>query len=432
MTQMIHTAASGLTYSGVKFTTYATRNALFLMAVIALNYTLSRPSPVDLIFFSVLLLSIVYVTLFENVAVTARAIMLVLLVSAWAVFFIIPSLPFLHEPFVPFQLIVKTFVTSIAVGGALISMNWRQRHFEKFMAVYIFSCLIASTLGTLGFLVQHPLLTWDGRAKGLLDDPNMYGSLLIPGMIFCAYFLCRGQGSKIILVPALGMITLGLLLSFSRVAIVAGALCFFAYIAFHNRHRPVRLILYAAGLGVMGVAILGIVSVTSAEFTEKFLDRLTFAKSYDLGETGRYGRYFLVIPMILQNPVGAGVLQLEKIFPEPIHNIWLSAFVNYGWGGGITWVTLVASSIYISVQNFRRTKSELPIALMIGLVGILLCASLHEGEHWRHMWLTYGLIWGFNVSKLMPAIPTAAAQMPKLRAVPRGPRPRAVVTSDGH
>jgi hypothetical protein len=329
--------------------------------------------------------------------------------------YFIASLPHLRQEFVLFELMAKTFAISIGMIGAFVSMSWNRRHFENFMKFYIASCVIASLLGTVGFLLQMELLTWDGRAKGLIDDPNMYGSFLIPAAVFCAYFLSRGQGSKLILVGALGMVLLGILLSFSRIAVVAALVCFFAYVFFHNRGRPRRLMMIVGGLVATGIVLFAFASLTSAEFTAKLLDRLTFAKSYDLGEEGRYHRYLLVLPMIMQNPIGLGVLQLEKIFPEPIHNIWLSSFVNYGWGGGVAWVTLAIGSVVVSIRNYRRTGNEIAIALLISLVGIVLCSSLHEGEHWRHMWLLYGLVWGFNAAHLVNA-PKAASRTPRRRS----------------
>lgn len=104
----------------------------------------------------------------------------------------------------------------------------------------------------------------------------------------------------------------------------------------------------------------------------------------------------------MQDPIGVGELQLEKIFPEPIHNIWLSSFVNYGWGGGIAWLCLAFGSAVVSIRNYRRTRSEIPVVLLASLVGIVMCAMLHEGEHWRHMWLFFGLVWGLNVFCLGP------------------------------
>lgn len=389
-------ATAGL--KNLRFVTFSTRNLVFLIAVLAMNYTLMRPSPVDLLFIGSLLITVFHLMMFETKLVSRRAIFLILILGAWAVSYIVASLPHIGEEFVAFELLAKSFAISIGVIGGVVSMSWNRRHFETFMKVYVVSCVIASILGTIGFLIQNPLLTWDGRAKGLIDDPNMYGSFLIPGLIFCAYLIPRARAGKWLLFGAVGIILLGIMLSFSRIAVVASLFCLFTYIFFQNRRNPRRLILIVGGFLVAMFVLFIIASLSSDEFTEKLLKRLTFAKAYDLGENGRYGRYLQVLPMIIQDPIGVGVLQLEKIFPEPIHNIWLSSFVNYGWGGGVAWITLAIGSVVVSVRNYRRTKDPIVVVLLWSLIGVVLCASLHEGEHWRHMWLMFGMVWGLNIS----------------------------------
>lgn len=389
------TRAVGVSLTGLRFVVFSSRNLIFLIAVLAMNYTLMRPSPVDLLFITSFLITLVYMTLLQKLEVTRRFVALSLLLSTWALFYFIASLGHIGEENVAFELLAKTFAISIGIVGAFVSMSWERRHFETFMKVYIVSCVIASMLGTLGFLTQMELLTWDGRARGLLDDPNMYGSFLIPAVIFCVYLMSHGKGGKLLLSAAMAVVLLGILLSFSRIAVVATLFCVFVYIFIQNRGRPRRLLLIICGLVATVIVLFVVASVVSPEFTVKLLDRLTFAKDYDLGEDGRYHRYMLVLPMIMQNPIGVGVLQLEKIFPEPIHNIWLSSFVNYGWGGGISYLTLAFGSVIVTLRNYRQTKSEIPIVLFISLLGIILCSSLHEGEHWRHSWLFYGLVWGF-------------------------------------
>ena len=390
----------GVSLMGLRFAVLSTRNMLFLLAVLAMNYTLSRPSPVDMLYIGAFLLTLFHHTLFPKFEVTRRALILSLLLGSWAVFFMVPSVPHLGEEFVAFELLAKTFAIAIGVIGAFVSMSWQRRHFETFMRFYVASCVVASILGTIGFLLQTELLTWDGRAKGLIDDPNMYGSFLIPGMIFCAYLLARPRSRKLLLLGAMAIILLGVLLSFSRIAVVASAMCLFGFFFFQNRRRPRRLVMIIGGTVAIGIVMFAVASLTSAEFMAKLLDRLTFAKSYDLGEEGRYARYLLVLPMIMNNPIGVGVLQLEKIFPEPIHNIWLSSFVNYGWGGGVTWITLVISSVVVSIRNYRRTRDEIVVALMISMIAVVMCTSLHEGEHWRHPWLMFGMVWGVNIYNL--------------------------------
>lgn len=413
----------GVSVAGLRFAVFTTRNLVFLLAVLAMNYTLMRPSPVDVLFITSFLITLFHMTLFQKQEVTRRAVTLTLLLGAWAVSFVVASLPHLGEPNVGFELLAKTFAITIGMIGAFVSMSWNRRHFETFMKVYILSCVVASILGTVGFLLQTELLTWDGRAKGFIDDPNMYGSFLLPAVVFCVYFLSRPQGRKVLLVGALPVLLLGIVLSFSRIAVVATLCCLFAYVFFHNRQRPRRLLLMVGSLVVIGIVLFALASLASAEFSEKFLERLTLAKSYDLGEGGRYSRYLLVLPMILQNPIGLGVLQLEKIFPEPIHDIWLSSFVNYGWFAGFAWITLAIASVVVSIRNYRRTRSDLTVALLIALVGIVMCATLHEGEHWRHLWLFFGLVWGLNAFNFdSGTTPKAARQDP----VGRPPPPRRV------
>lgn len=384
---------------------FSFQNSVFLLAVLAMNYTLMRPSPVDLLFLFTFFVSVSLIMLDEKRRMTPRTLVFLLIVGIWILSFLVASFPHYREDKVVFELISKMFAVTIGVVCAFVPMHWTRRHFETFMKFYIASSVIGAVLGTIGFLLQHPLLTWDGRAKGFIDDPNMYGTFLIPGMIFCGYFLYNSRSNRWFYLGAMAVILLGILLSFSRIAIVAALFCLFVYLFIREHKRPRRMMTAIGLLVLIGTVLFVFASFTSAEFTEKLLDRLTFAKSYDLGEQGRYNRYLLVLPMIIENPLGLGVLQLDKIFPEPIHNIWLSSFVNYGWGGGFSWILLVCGSIVVSVLNYRRTRSDVPIVLLLSLIGPIMGASLHEGEHWRQMWLHFGLVWGMDPSILNRGLP---------------------------
>lgn len=401
-----------ISLGGLRFAIFTTRNFVYLIAVIAMNYTLMRPSPVDLLFILSFLMTMAHIAVSERKVVTRRAVFLALLVGAWAVSFTVASLPHIAEKNVTFELLAKTFAISIGIIGAFVSMSWNKRHFERFMRVYVLSTVIASTLGTIGFLTQMDLLTWDGRARGLIDDPNMYGSFLIPGVMFSLYFIFRPNGGRLLMTIALSIIMLGILLSFSRIALVITLACATGSVIYHNRKQPVRLIVVFGSLVLIGLLLAALASLASPEFIAKFADRLTLAKSYDLGEEGRYHRYVLVLPMIMQNPMGLGVLQLEKIFPEPIHDIWLSSFVNYGWVAGFVWIILTVSSVVVSFLNYRKTRSDIAVTLLIAQIGIVACASLHEGEHWRHMWLMFGVIWGFCPLNFETPPPKGRAAIP--------------------
>ena len=405
--------------TSVDLALWKTRNFVFFMGIIAMNYTIMRPSPVDLIFVCSLLLCLVV-----NQKVRTNFVILTLFLLGWGLSFFLASVPHLYEVFradvptkgsVPFELLAKTFVLLIAFTACYISTSWNRATYETFMKVYVAACVIASLLGTFGFAKGIDLLTWDQRARGLLDDPNMYGSMLAPSILCSIYLLNYRVVRRWIMLTVLPILVVGLMLSFSRAAIVATLITTCAYIFFLNRLDLKRLVPALVALATLALVLFVIASLSSQEFTQKFLQRLTFAESYDLGREGRYGRYLLVLPMILDNPMGLGVLQLEKIFPEPIHNIFLSSFVNYGWSGGFTWLLLVGSSIVLAVENYRRTRSPVAVLLMFTFLAVVMCASLHEGEHWRHLWLFIGLLWGFTqanfreTARVTPQPPAVAA-----------------------
>src|SRR5690606_26152458 len=134
------------------------RNLVFLVAVLAMNYTLLRPSPVDLLYILSFLMTLFHLPLFQKRAGTRRAVVFTLLLGAWAVSFLVASLPPLPAEFVAFEPLSKVCAISIGMIGAFVSMGWNRRHFEPFMKVYVVSCVSASILGTIGFLLEMELL----------------------------------------------------------------------------------------------------------------------------------------------------------------------------------------------------------------------------------------------------------------------------------
>src|SRR5262249_12474659 len=148
-------------------------------------------------------------------------------------------------------------------------------------------------------------------------------------------------GKKAIWVPIAIFIAFGVLISFSRAATVGMMLTSLGYCAFLGRTNVKRLLPRMAIAIIGGGIILGVAYFVALDLAPDTLQRLSLANSYYEGHFGRYDRYLLSIPMILDNWRGLGVLEAEKIFPEPIHNILLSSFLNYGWSGGLAFITLI-------------------------------------------------------------------------------------------
>ena len=384
---------------GIAAGIFKTRNFLFFVAVLVMHWTLPRPAPGDVVFVIALLPSLLI-----NPSVTRQALVFVALILVWTFSVFVSSIDVLTDPAVQFQLLAHTFVATLGVTACLVALSWDERNFYTFMKVYLAACCIVGALGLVGFIGQVDLLLYDGRAKGLFDEPIAFGAFLLPGVFASLYMLSYRRGLIFPLITLVLCIA-GVLLSFSRADIVSLVIVGPLYYVVLNRDRPKRAIAILV-IGAFAVVVLTAVAVLAFPgFEEKLLSRATLAEPYDVGRGGRYDRYLRSIPMILDNPLGLGMLQIDKYFPEPIHNVFLSSFLNYGWVAGVVWILLTVLSFKIAIANERATKSPVAVWLSFSVLAQLPCGMLQQVEHWRHLWLLLGLLWGLNVKNFAPARP---------------------------
>lgn len=396
-------------------------NATFFVAVIAVNFTLSRPSPVDILLIVALLMSVA-----AGQFVTVSVLALLGLLATWLTSLYISSFGLVDDPEVTYQMLKITFAVSIGICSALVSSHWSRLDVDRFLRFYILSACIAAALGTAGFLLSIEDLTWDGRGKGLFDDPNMYAAFLSPAILACVYQLHQPGRRRLVYAAALALLVVGQLMSFSRVSIVGCAIWTLVFYLFLQRHDLKRAVARALILVLAVTAVVGVAAVSDPDFADKLADRSTIAKDYDLGHGGRYSRYALSIPIILDNPLGIGLLQVERIFDEPLHNIVLNSFMNFGWLAGFTLLAIVIVSITISVTNYRRSRDPIFLFMLICWASIFTAALVHEAERWRHLWLFTGLVWGLRPRLLAAgaaAAPSAALPRGSERATPLGGSP---------
>ncbi len=373
------------------------RTAVFLLGVIAINYTWSRPSPVDGIFLLALLL-----TLFSEQRVNIRNVILFFLVGAWLFSVFVSSVSLIDNPLVVFQFIALTSVILIGITSSLVTAGWGRADLERFVKVYVFANVIAAIVGVYGFVSQNPSLTWADRPTGFLDDPDMFGVFLIPGILGSLYMIAQKR-SRYWYAFALALLSIALLLSFSRAAIVSALLFGGASFFYFNRRNLAKASLAAfAVVLVLSVPCL-FLYLTNDTFAEMLTGRFKIAEEYDLGYFGRYNRYLLSVPLILDHPLGLGLFEIDKIFPEPIHNIWISSFLNYGWLAGFAWTLLMVLSVQQAWYNWKRSGDELFLLILFCWLSVMSCAMLHQAERWRFLWLFTGMLWGLNYRNFIPA-----------------------------
>jgi hypothetical protein len=378
-------------------------NFVFLAAVLAINYTLLRPSPVDVLFTLALL-----GTVCTHQILTRNILILNGILLLWLGSLYVSSIALFNDPEVVLMAQKITYAISIATCASLVGANWDERDLTRFLKAIVASTTIAAVLGIVGFLLQIDELTWDGRAKGLLDDPNMYAAFLLPGVMSCMYLLSRGE-SRALYLPPLVLLLFGLVMGFSRAGLGSLTVWGTTYYLILNRRNLPKAIFYALAAVAAVVCAVAVASLFDPEIGAKIADRSTVAKEYDLGHGGRYSRYELAWPLILSHPLGLGLLEIDRIFDEPIHNIWISSFLNYGWVAGLAFTVLLAGTVTISLRNYRVTRHPICLCVFFCWLAIQNCALLHEAERWRHLWLFVGLAWGLNARNFLPRRTAAAA-----------------------
>ena len=210
-----------------------------------------------------------------------------------------------------------------------------------------------------------------------------------------------------------------LLLSFSRAAwgqfaVAALLLMGMMFATSRAPSERLRMVLIAMG-GTLVTLFLLSALLLIGQIADLFKERATRDQNYDLG---RFGRYILGFDLMLDRPLGIGVLQFSKsYFSEDPHNTFLNTFMSGGWLGGLaylalTFVTAVRGLRFVFVRTPWQPTYHVVYAAFLGIAGE---SAIIDIDHWRHYFLILGVLWG-----LMAA--TTIMRRTPLRARARGRR----------
>lgn len=269
---------------------------------------------------------------------------------------------------------------------------------------YVTAAVIGSITGILGYfdvagLGAHWALS--GRATGTFKDPNVFAPFLVPPFIFLAQDLLTGRSRRPVLAGfAILIIALGLFLAFSRGAWVnaAGSAVLLVVLTLMFSPSPAlrNRVIFLSIAGSMVLALGAVAALQIPAVRQLYEIRASLAQSYDVGETGRFGSQIASIPRVLTQPAGMNPRHFRYIYGQDPHNVFLNAFASYGWIGGFTFFTLVVMSFW---AGWRALKVPTPwqhhaIAIYCPLVAVLLQGVQIDTDHWRHLYLLLGCMWG--------------------------------------
>lgn len=303
----------------------------------------------------------------------------------------------------PLYLAVSLFLAFSAVFFASITAVQPSLYRLIFIA-YVVSAVATSLLGIAGYFHAFPgaeMFTKYDRAAGAFQDPNVFGPFLVLPGIYLLYLLLTGPVTRmpLLAVPLL-IITAGIFFSFSRgawgmfaVSAVLLTGCLFLQSA-SGKFRLRVVVMTMAALALLVVAMIVILQLPGV--SEMFSNRAHLEQSYDTARLGRFARYGIGFQMAMEHPFGIGPLVFGTIFGEDTHDIWLKMLMDYGWLGFVSFLALVLWTIAAGFRILLRDRPWQPYLLCayVAFIGNIGLGTFIDIDHWRHVYLLLGLIWG--------------------------------------
>lgn len=267
---------------------------------------------------------------------------------------------------------------------------------------YTLTAVCAALLGIAGYFSLFPgaqTFAPFGRALGAFKDPNVFGPFLIwPALFIIHRMLTR----RITLVDLglLGILQLGLLLAFSRgawfhFAVSSLALVALAFVAAPTQKARMRIFGLAAA-SVVGLAVLLAILLSFDSIGAMFKERAQLIQSYDVGSGGRFRLQEIALSAVLNFPNGMGPLEFARVHGLQQHNVYLQAFLVYGWTGAMAYILLLLSTMWVGLRgSFVRTPWQpYMMTAVAAFVGEVAEGFVIDTDHWRHFFLLLGMIWG--------------------------------------
>ena len=268
---------------------------------------------------------------------------------------------------------------------------------------YVLAAFFTSILGIIGYfgVPGFDTFTRYERAQGAFADPNVFAPFLVVPILYLLYgVMNRSVALLPIRLGLLGIILLGELLAGSRAGwgltfVTVGL--FYVLLLVNEPRSQVRakyILMGVAGFVSLIVAVIGALQVDAV--WEIISQRAKVVQEYDGARIGRFARHAIGFELALSKPFGIGNLEFGYLYGEDEHNVYLRSLLSYGWLGFVSWLTIV---LWPLIAGFKLLFLKRPwqpyfqIAYVV-FMGHLLVAWVIDIDHWRHVYLLIGILWG--------------------------------------
>jgi O-antigen ligase len=168
-----------------------------------------------------------------------------------------------------------------------------------------------------------------------------------------------------------------------------------AYITDRAPRARFRLSAYLVG-GTIAVALMLAAAINVPAVRDLYDQRALLVQEYDAAPTGRFERQQLGFFLVQEKPLGLGPFEFGTRYGEDEHNTWLKAFTTYGWLGGFAYAILALWTLAVATPLVFKPRPWQPViqCTYAVFVGHLIVHSVIDTNHWRHLFLLYGMLWG--------------------------------------
>lgn len=309
--------------------------------------------------------------------------------------------------------LIFSLVTIFLMFTSYFTANYIAEATAKRMRIivtaYTAAAVIAALIGTLAYLGLMPgadLFLRYGRAKAMFKDPNVFGPFLVLPALFALQRILLAQNWRQVVLSGgvYMMLFVGVFASFSRAAwghfaISSLIVLVLVFLLEANARDKVRIMLMSlVGAFMLIVALAGLLSIPAVS---SLFETRASSQNYDSGETGRFGRQGYAYELAIDNPWGLGPGEFSnlRITEEP-HNVYVSVLHVYGWGGGLLFYLLIGITIWKCYQIVARPSPYRLMAIPVAATFVIVMAEsvVIDSDHWRHIYLLIGLVWGLSTA----------------------------------
>jgi len=391
--------ANGITYAPAAAVPLRERILLVVLfiTVLASSVAFIEPSPHDGLMAVLALACVIAGVRFDRTLVV-----LVLCLVIWDVSGLISLINVLDLPKTIQYAATSIYLAVAAILFACLFADNTMQRLTTMRIAYVVTAVCVSLAGVAGYFHAFPgsqVFAPAGRALGAFKDPNVFSPFLIwPALFLAERVLTRRIG--IVDLAALGALLLGLMLSFSRgawfhFAVSAMVMVGLSFLAAPTQKARLRIFgLSAVSVVALAAAVVVLLSIPSVMLM--FKERAHLINSYDVGQGGRFRLQELAVTAVLNYPDGMGPFGFATAQGLQQHNVYLQAFLVYGWIGGVSYIMLLLSTCYVALRAaFVRTPWQpYLITGLAAFVGEIAEGFIVDTDHWRHFFLLLGIIWG--------------------------------------